>query len=446
MGVAAVRATLQVLVAQLDTAAITPVEAEALVEEFAGVERLAQSGKVLCAGRAAEGGAWRRHGDRTPAEWLARRTKASKREADRLLETAKRLDEQPEVEWAMRRGELNADQATEISEAVAADPASAARLVKTAKRESLAGLRDATARTKAAARGDDAVRHERARRERHLRTRVDEEGVHRVEGSNTAAAGAIVEAALKTFRAVAFKAARASGRRESLEAYAADALEMMAAAALGIVPTCILRDFGQASPDPARRSGTVIPWDPVARGVKLPGGRVKVIARVDHTAIVRGATRPGETCDIVGLGPVPVAAIRALMATGDPFLAAVVTKGKDVMSVAHLGRQPTAYQRTALQWRDGHCVVEGCTNSFNEIDHNTGWVITRDTRTDDLALLCGHHHRLKTAGWHLEANRSGPRRRLLAPQHPDHPSRDGGPRARRATRRAGSGRSRSRSP
>ena len=38
------------------------------------------------------------------------------------------------------------------------------------------------------------------------------------------------------------------------------------------------------------------------------------------------------------------------IATEDPFLKTVVTKGKDVVGVAHLGRVPNAYQRSALDW------------------------------------------------------------------------------------------------
>jgi hypothetical protein len=31
-----------------------------------------------------------------------------------------------------------------------------------------------------------------------------------------------------------------------------------------------------------------------------------------------------------------------------------------VATVAHLGRRPTAFQLTALQWQDPICDVEGC--------------------------------------------------------------------------------------
>ena len=45
-----------------------------------------------------------------------------------------------------------------------------------------------------------------------------------------------------------------------------------------------------------------------------------------------------------------VSAVRELVDTADPFLAAVVTRGQQVVGVAHLGRRPSATQQTALEW------------------------------------------------------------------------------------------------
>jgi polyhydroxyalkanoate synthesis regulator phasin len=495
----AVHDTLGSVIEGLDAGAMTGSEAAALVGKCAAIERLAQAGKVIAAGRVATCDTWRAGGHRSAADWLASVTTCSKAEARALIETADRLVDQPQVDEAVRRGELNADQATAVSDAVAADPTAESALIEEAEQGSLASLRDQCAKRKAAAEGDDVTRAERLWTQRQARTRIGPDGAWELDARTTPDAGTIIEAALGTFGELAFRASKAAGRRDSHAACTADALEMMAAAALGLTPTCVLRRpgdaaasdaerstrrgseraptdharpaaaqpasgsvqpepvqadlFGRSSdsagagppgPPPApghRRDGdrsppvapdpsgpgyrvgippdTVIPWDPVpSGGVRLPGGnRVKVIVRIDHTALVRGHTVAGETCDIVGLGPLPVASVVRLLATGDPFLTAVVTRGHDVASVAHLGRQPTSHQRTALEWRDQGCVIAGCTNRFCEVDHNEGWAITHDTRTGDLALLCGTHHRRKTLGWRLV--RSGTRRRLLPPDRPD---------------------------
>ncbi|MGI9032902.1 MAG: HNH endonuclease signature motif containing protein [Acidimicrobiales bacterium] len=61
-------------------------------------------------------------------------------------------------------------------------------------------------------------------------------------------------------------------------------------------------------------------------------------------------------------------------------LKALVTKGVDVVAVAHAGRSVTAAQRSALEERDRTCVVAGCVTATGlEIDHVDGWALTRTT-------------------------------------------------------------------
>ncbi len=79
--------------------------------------------------------------------------------------------------------------------------------------------------------------------------------------------------------------------------------------------------------------------------------------RVDLSALLRGHPVSGELAELVGFGPVAVSVIRDMIDSGDPFLTAVATKGVDVVSVAHLGRRPTAHQQTALEWLYPTCAV-----------------------------------------------------------------------------------------
>jgi len=141
---------------------------------------------------------------------------------------------------------------------------------------------------------------------------------------------------------------------------------------------------------------------------------VKVIVRIDHTALVRGHTIPGETIEVAGLGPISVNTARELM--HDAFLAAVITKGHDVCTAAHLGRTPTAYQRTALEAQHSCCTNLGCNGTIGiQIDHREPWADTHHTPTDGLDPLCPHCHRLKTHhGFQLEPGTG--RRRLLTPE------------------------------
>jgi hypothetical protein len=119
---------------------------------------------------------------------------------------------------------------------------------------------------------------------------------------------------------------------------------------------------------------------------------------------VRGTTEPGETCEILGVGPVPVAVAKGLLS--DAFLAAVVTDGIDIASVVHLGHAPTAHQWSALIARDRGCVVPGCHQTTGlQAHHLPEWVITKHTVLAELALVCVFHHRQIThEGYRLEGS------------------------------------------
>ena len=131
-----------------------------------------------------------------------------------------------------------------------------------------------------------------------------------------------------------------------------------------------------------------------------------VIVRVDAAALVRGTVAPGELCELDGVGPIPVPLARALAV--DSFLALVFTEAGDIRAVHHRGRTINATLRTALAFRDRTCVVPGCAMPYGlEIDHVHPVALGGVTTLDNLALLCTHHHRLKTYdGWVLE--RHGP--------------------------------------
>ena len=129
------------------------------------------------------------------------------------------------------------------------------------------------------------------------------------------------------------------------------------------------------------------------------------MVRVDLDALLRGTALPGETCEIDNQGPVPVAMARDM--ANDSFLRFVFHQAGDIRSISHFGRTINRHLRTALAHRDRCCVVPGCGVSYGlEIDHITPFAEGGPTELSNLALLCHHHHYLKTyEGWTLE--RSG---------------------------------------
>ena len=131
-----------------------------------------------------------------------------------------------------------------------------------------------------------------------------------------------------------------------------------------------------------------------------------VIVRVDLAALERGRALPGELCELDGHGPVPVEVVASLV--DDAFVAYVFTEAGDIRAVSHLGRTINAHLRTALALRDRRCVVPDCGVAYSlEIDHVHPLEHGGRTELDNLALLCRHHHRMKTYdGWTLR--RTGP--------------------------------------
>ena len=357
--------------AGVDPSSMTPREAESVLTSATVLRNVFDAVCVLVAPRATASGQWRRDGARTEAEWVGRKMGIGDRDASAALDTgrAAAAGELPATSEALREGRLSAGQAAAVASGASADPASEERLLDVAARESLTGLRRERDKVRAAAESDPEARLRRIHRSRYLRMWTDADGAGRGSWSVTPDVQAAIVAAVRLHADAAFEAARVAGERETSEAYAADGLAAMAAEAV----------HGSTPDD---RKGTRVP--------------PKAIVRIDHTALVRGRTQPGETSEVAGIGPVPVSVVREWMDSGDLFLTAVVTNGVDVATVAHLGRRPTAFQTTAMQWRDVTCRIQGCKRLPAEWDHHEDWADTKQTRLWDLGGLCKHHHDLKT--------------------------------------------------
>ncbi|MGA2521774.1 MAG: DUF222 domain-containing protein [Acidimicrobiales bacterium] len=217
-----------------------------------------------------------------------------------------------------------------------------------------------------AARGSSAVaendRYAAMHRGRFFRHWSDPEGALRGEFRLTPDAGAKLLSALESRANALFDEARRAQRPEPPAAYRADALVELVTGARG----------------PGQATASV------------------VHVRVDAAALSRGHAAEGETCEIAGVGPVPVATVKALLP--EAFVKVLVTKGVDVVSVCHYGRALTAHQRSAIEERDPGCVVPGCTVVHGlEIDHyRTDYAQDGATALDNLARLCAFHHFQKT--------------------------------------------------
>jgi hypothetical protein len=379
------------VLAGYDPAVVAASDAMKLVKLFDRIERFGYAGKTLSIGRVAQTGLCRQAGFRSPADWMADATDVGIGDAVRVVETAKALEHAEATAEAFKAGELSPRQAQVIAATAAVAPEMEAELLGAADRLSIRELDDKAKRlARAGSVESDAERAARLRSKRALRTWI-EDGLGCGLWKVPLADHARIMAAITEERDRIFNDARRDGVRESAEAYAADALVAMAEKASGVAATSD-GDRGSASD-------------------------VKVIVRVDHSALVRGEVEAGEVCEIAGIGPVDLETVRGWV-EGDAFKVAIATEGTDIRSIVHLGRQPIELQRTALQWHSaGTCAIEGCSSTARlEIDHVAEWSATGRTTLDDLARVCGHHHDLKTH----HRYRFGPlgsngKRRLIAP-------------------------------
>ena len=383
----------------LDPDAVALPEVAPTYESLCAMRRLVDGALVRMARRVEEAGAWARAGYPSPEAYLAAKAGTSTGQAKGALRTSRRLPDLGATDDAVREGKLSLAQTEAIADAAVHAPDAEQRLLARAGRRSLEELRDECGRAKAAADRDAAARRARIHRDRFCRTRTLPDGAAQLVYQSTSEDVAEVAAALEPFTRAAFDAARVEGRHEPHQAYTADGMLAMARAAVA----------GRDAETGAR---------PVP---------AKVLVRVDWDALLRGYPIDGETAEIAGIGPVPVDAIRDIIATGDAFLAAVVTKGVDVVNVAHLGRRPTAAQLTGLLWRDPTCQVEGCSRIWGlENDHVVDWADSHLTLLSLLRRYCSHHHRLKTHhGWDL-VDGTG-KREMVPPHDPRHPRNRGAP-------------------
>jgi hypothetical protein len=331
-----------------------------VVEECAEAERLFAALRVVVAATLEGKALWRREGFRSLAAWMASKTGGPVGPAIKTLEMAALLGDLPVLAEAFRGGLLSEAQTREIADVASEVPEAEEQLVEAAGKLTLRGLREECQRVEAAAIVDEDDRHRRVHRKRCTRAWV-RKGVGRFSATMTPDELARFLAGLDSRCDEICEDAVRGGWFESREAHRVDAL------------------IDLARPDSAAPAG--------------PDSTLHVV--VDYDALVRGHTVAGERCEIPGVGPVPVSVARQL--SEDAILKVLVTKGVDVVAVAHAGYTIPAHLRSALELRDPKCIVPRCdVRRGLQIDHRNTFNRTRVTKLDDLARLCRWHHHQKT--------------------------------------------------
>ena len=135
--------------------------------------------------------------------------------------------------------------------------------------------------------------------------------------------------------------------------------------------------------------------------------------------------------------------IRRLACDAD-VIPVVLGSASEVLDVGRLQRLVTPALWRALVARDQHCTFPGCSRPplMCHAHHVIHWADDGPTSLDNLALLCGHHHRLiHDTPWQIRLNPHDRRPEFLPPPrgvpHPPGPDTDpDGSEQRRAARTA----------
>jgi hypothetical protein len=361
-----------------------------------GVQRRLIDGLIAKATKRVDDTAAHTYGtDRSAAEMCSRLVGVSSGEAKRAIDTAGKLEALPAVDAAMRAGRLSGRQVELIATVATEDPSLQRELLKVASK-GMVPLRDACVAARAV-REDQAARSKRQHDSRSFTMWPTVDGMMEGHFKVTPEVGGAIKAVIDDGTRKRFRDARSDGTRDSQDAYAADA-------------------FADA-----------VTGDPAT--AKSGGCTTHIV--IDFEALQRGRALEGETCEIPGVGPVNTVWVQEML--GASFVTAIVRKGKDITTVAHLGRHVPAELRTALIVSGRECSIEGCSGreylelDHCEVDHAKGG----PTAWWNLAWECSIHHDRKTQGWIL-----GPPDPVTGKRRLDPPGSPGNEAGRAARRRA----------
>jgi hypothetical protein len=312
-------------------------------------------------------------------------------------------------------------------------------LIRTARQSALPELNDRVAKLKAA-RSDPEARRAAIQAKRSLRRWTDRDGAFQARLYGHPQDGARLWTVLDPLRRRLNALRRQAGAGpDSFEALDYDAVMALAAIAagqdgeLGLADLLELGLFPQldatmfAAPDPPPADPTSQPPPPPAppgrrrRAKRLAGSPMRVMIRVDLDALFRGVPQDGELCEIARYGPVPVSVIQDLLASDNPFIIGILTRGQTLTGVYHHGRHPNSHQRSALDFLYPTCAASGCHSRAGlQYDHRADYAKTKITAFDLLDRLCPHHHSQKTRhNWALIDGRG--KRPFVPPHDPRHP-------------------------
>lgn len=396
---------------RVDPSVLTGWEAERLLATVSRVRNIAAGVMPGLAARVEETGRWRQAEARSSGAHLGQLTGGSPGSGQRLASAGKKLESAPQTKEALAAGRLSIDQAELVAGAVAETASSPRpeiagradeverRLLEVAERGELGLLRDEAARATQAAR--DEARQRRVQHDnRHLRRRTFDDGSVGGQFKLPAGVGAEVWAHLDRLTDHRFEEQRRAGVREPRDRYAADALCM----GLGVTPPTHPDQPSDGEPVSTARAGVVS--EPKVNLHK------ELVVLVDAETLRQGEVVPGGTCEIPGVGPVPVGTARELL--GEAGVSLVVKNGVDIANVTLGGRRLSKSMRLAMLAANGWSCAD-CGTSFRlQGDHDTPFAVSQWTKLDELRPRCPVCHGYKTKREAPQTTAAGRARKVAA--------------------------------
>lgn len=350
-----------------------------VAEELAATENACAAARVLAAARATSSGAHLARGYKDGESWVAAQRGLTGHQARQELETARRLTTCPETRQAVLSGQISLAQASEITQAEAQTPGVERNLLTTARGEDLSKTRERS-REEHQSRSKVEDLHRRQVRARSFHHWRDRQGMVCFRGALAPELGVPLVKRVEDAASRARRVARKAGSNDTWEQSLAD----------GLVDIC-------GPPAKSRRSGQ----------------NNELVIVCDLMAWRRGHAHPGEVCQVIGGGPIPVSVAQDF--ADDAFLKAVLHDGTSIHTIWHAGRRYTPELRTALdlgpipEFTGRECAQCGQRWGL-QYDHVDPVSNDGATSYDNIQALCWTDHQAKTAR-DRDAGLLGPRHR-----------------------------------